>query len=223
MKVVIIEDEKCIAEPIIRVLGRKGFIVDYAADGIEAEKLLLANEYDCIVLDLNLPNRDGLEITKKLRDSGSVAPILMLTARSQIYDKLLGFESGADDYLTKPFDLQELLARINALIKRTCSNRQPQLRCGDLVLYSAQNLLKHKDNKFTVVLSNKEAAMLEYMIRNKGNVVSAEMLLEHVWDRNVNIFTDTVKTHIKTLRKKLGERENLLKTIKGKGYLIIDQ
>jgi DNA-binding response OmpR family regulator len=222
MKVIIIEDEKSIADPIIRVLGRKGFIVDYASDGIAAEKLLLSNEYDCIVLDLNLPSRDGIEITKKLRDSGSVVPILMLTARSQMYDKLTGFESGADDYLTKPFDLQELLARINALIKRTCLNRQPQLCCGDLVLDSAQNLLKHKDNKFTVVLSNKETAMLEYLIRNKGNVVSAETLLEHVWDRNVNIFTDTVKTHIKTLRKKLGDRENLLKTIKGKGYLITD-
>jgi DNA-binding response OmpR family regulator len=157
-----------------------------------------------------------------VRDVIKNTPVLMLTARSQIYDKLEGFESGADDYLTKPFELQELLARIKALIKRSSVNHEYFLTIGCLTLDTSTNIVQNKDLAFEVVLRNKEAAILEYLIRNKGRVISAEELLEHIWDSNFNEFTGTVKTHIKTLRDKLGTFDSLIKTIKGKGYIVTE-
>lgn len=221
MKVLIIEDEKNIVDPIARILSKKGFQVDIAYDGQEGLHQVGLNEYDCIVLDLNLPKIDGIAVAKQLAEKKITTPILMLTARSQIYDKLTGFESGADDYLTKPFDMQELIARISALIRRNSKNTQLTLEIGNSELDPAQNMLHIKEDNECVQLSNKETGILEYLIRNKGRVVSAEELLQHVWDSNVNLFTDTIKTHMKTLRAKMGKDGELIKTIKGKGYIIV--
>lgn len=220
MKILLIEDEQNIAKPIVRLLTKNGYMVDYAEDGAIGMDFIKSNTYDCVLLDLNLPKVDGIEIAKYLRDNCATCPILMLTARSQMYDKIEGFESGADDYVTKPFDMRELMARITALIKRTSMNKAFHLEVGPLHLVPDQNKLSSVDEKFEVVLSNKETALLEYLIRNRGRVVSTEELLEHVWDSNINLFTDTVKTHVKTLRKKMNGHEDLIKTIKGKGYLI---
>ncbi|MEI7603541.1 MAG: response regulator transcription factor [bacterium] len=220
MKILFIEDEKNIANPVIRIMQKQGYTVDYAEDGEIAMNLLNIYSYDCVVLDLNIPKIDGLNIAKHIRDNIKNTPILMLTARSQLYDKLEGFESGADDYLTKPFELQELLARVKALIKRASVCNDFVLTIGPLNLDPSLNILENKDLKIEISLRNKESLILEYLIRNKGKVISTEELLEHVWDSNFNEFSGTVKTHMKTLRDKMGEYGKLIQTIKGKGYIV---
>lgn len=218
MKILYIEDQKDIALPVIKVLKKKGFIADYAEDGNKGLEMALINNYDCVILDLNLPGIDGIEIAKSLKEKKPEVNILMLTARVSLDNKITGFESGADDYLTKPFEILELIARINAVVRRNSSNSNIQLMIGSQLLNIEKNELVNSNNTITL-LSNKESGVLEYLIRNKGRVISSEELLEHVWDTNANIFTETVKTHIKTIRKKLGENANLIQTIKGKGYI----
>mgnify|MGYP001470775924 CR=1 FL=1 len=218
MKILYIEDQKDIAIPVIKVFKKKGYIVDYSENGSEGLDMALVNNYDCIVLDLNLPGIDGIEISKKIKSEKPNSNILMLTARTSLDNKITGFQSGADDYLTKPFEILELIARINAVVRRNSINNSIELKLGDLILNPEKNCLMD-NNKNEIYLSNKEAGVLEYLIRNKGRVISSEELLEHVWDTNANIFTETVKTHIKTIRKKLGRDSELIKTIKGKGYI----
>jgi len=219
MKILYIEDEYSIAKPVIQVLESKGFVVDYAKDGQEGLSQGEINPYDCIILDLNLPNIDGIEVAKQLKSGGNTTPILMLTARVSLDNKLEGFTVGTDDYMTKPFEILELIARVNALIRRNSSNSNNTLAIGSFSLFPENNYLLHKENNKKVALSSKECGVLEYLVRNTGRAVSAEELLEHVWDSNIDLFTDTVKTHMKTLRKKLGDQAKYIKTVKGKGYL----
>ena len=218
MRILIIEDERDLALPLKKSLEMQGFAVDYAEDGEQGYNTARINQYDCILLDLNLPKIDGIEVADKLRKLGKTTPIIMLTARSQIYNKLEGFDSGADDYITKPFDLQELIARIKAVIKRNSLNHCIKFKFGDYELMPDQNLVIYKNKK--IEISTKESGILEYLIRNKGRIVSTEELLEHVWDREIDMFTDTVKTHIKTLRQKIDPEKNIIKTIRNKGYKI---
>ena len=218
MKILYIEDQKDIALPVIKVLKKKGYIVDYSEDGAIGQEMALVNTYDCIILDLNLPGIDGIQIAKKVKELKPDSNILMLTARTSLDNKITGFESGADDYLTKPFEILELIARINAIVRRNSTNNSIELTIGSFKLNAEKNSLIDTKN-ITIALSNKETGVLEYLIRNKNRVISSEELLEHVWDTNANIFTETVKTHIKTIRKKLGKDSELIKTIKGKGYI----
>ncbi|MFA6027650.1 MAG: response regulator transcription factor [Patescibacteria group bacterium] len=222
MRLLIIEDEKDLALPLKKTLEMKGFAVDYAEDGEQGYNTARLNKYDCILLDLNLPKIDGIKLADMLRKKINDTPIIMLTARSQIYDKLEGFESGADDFVTKPFDLSELVARIKAVIKRNSNNKTLRLKFSGYELVPEQNLIikkeKNKDRK--IAISNKETALLEYLLRNKDKIVSTEELLEHVWDREVDLFTDTVKTHIKNLRKKIDPNKEIITTLRGKGYRI---
>ncbi|HOU76014.1 MAG TPA: response regulator transcription factor [Candidatus Dojkabacteria bacterium] len=222
MKILIVEDETDLREILVKYLSKHGYVVEEAEDGAQGLELALINEYDCLLLDLNLPEIDGMEVAKRIRDDGNLVPIIMLTARSQMYDKLDGFEIGADDYITKPFELKELLARIKAVIKRSSKNKNNKLFFGDFEIFAEKNLLVSSDNS-EIELSNKEMGILEYLLRNKGKAISAEELLEHVWDREIDIFTSTVKTHIKTLRKKVDPNKRYIKTLKGKGYLISDR
>ena len=222
MKLLIVEDETDLREILVKYLSKYGYIVEEAEDGSIGLEMATVNQYDCVILDLNLPVIDGLELARRLRAEKNIVPIIILTARSQIYDKLSGFETGADDYITKPFELKELLARIKAVIKRSSKNKDKVLYFGEYELFPDKNLLKSKDNN-EVELSNKETGILEYLLRYKGKAVSAEELLEHVWDREIDIFTSTVKTHIKTLRKKIDPNKKYIKTIKGKGYIINEE
>lgn len=217
MKILIIEDEQDIALPLQKMLENKGFAVDYSQDGVQGLKMVKLNDYDCILLDLNLPRMDGIEASKKIRDIKNV-PIIMVTARIQRDQKLEGFDHGADDYVTKPFDVDELIARINAVIKRDSINKVVGLKVGNIELFPEENRVKVGEE--IVDLTNKEVGVLEYLIRNKGKIVSAEELLEHVWDSEVDMFTSTIKTHIKTLRKKVDSQKNIIKTVRGKGYRI---
>lgn len=218
MRLLIIEDEKAILDPLTKALEKRAFAVDTAEDGLAGYKIAKLNEYDCIILDLNLPKMDGIEVAKKLRTERYDTPILMLTARARQKDVIEGFVSGTDDYLTKPFDFQELVFRINALIKRNSKTKDIILRVGDIQL-NTDSLKVKKDGK-EVVLNAKEYGILEYLMRNKNRVISQEELIEHVWNESLDMFSQTVRTNIKTLRKKIDPDKKYIKTFKGKGYVI---
>jgi two-component system OmpR family response regulator len=219
MHILIIEDEIDIADTLKIYLEKQGYAVDVKYDGNSGFLALKLNQYDCCILDLNLPGKDGMQIIDEIRDLEIITPIIMLTARSQIYDKLDGFKHGADDYITKPFHLAEVVARIEAIIRRYSDNKNHSLYLEKYKILPQQNRVMKDD--YVIELSTKEMRLLEYLVRNENRIVSAEELLEHVWDDSVDIFSDTVKTHIKTLRKKIDPNKELIKTIKGKGYGIL--
>jgi DNA-binding response OmpR family regulator len=220
MKILFIEDEESLRKPVKRYLEKKNFQVDETGDGKEGLNLALRNEYDCILLDLNLPGLDGIEISKSLKKEDVNTPIIMVTARSQLYNRLEGFEHGADDYVTKPFNLQELVARINAVIRRSSTNSESILKFAHFEVYEDMNVVRDSRRNIDIELSNKEMGILEYLLRNKGKIISSEELLEHVWDREVDMFSQTVKTHIKTLRQKVDPSKKYIHTVRGKGYQI---
>lgn len=215
MKVLLVEDENELRKIVRKYLEKNGYVVDEAENGkVALEKFTLVN-YDIILLDLNLPLVDGIEVARRIRKE-SDTPILMLTARSQIYNKLEGFESGADDYLTKPFDMKELLVRIVALLKRS-SGAIVGLKYLDYDVQPRSNILKRGNE--IIELSNKEMGILEYLLVHENIAVSSEELLEHVWDSEVDMLTETVKTHVKTLRKKIDPKKKYIQNIRGKGYI----
>ena len=220
MKILIIEDEKLIADSLKKGLEQHKFSVDTAYNGKDGYLLTQQFEYDVIILDLMLPDIQGEEICQKLRKDKINTYILMLTAKKQIDDIVSGLNYGADDYLTKPFEFSELLARIRALIRRTSENKENILytSCIKLYLDKEKVFIGSKEIKLT----KKEFMILEYFLRNKGQVLSRNQILEHAWDRNVDIFTNVVDTHIKNLRRKLGRRNSIIEAIYGSGYRIKD-
>lgn len=219
MHILIIEDEADIADTLKIYLEKQGYAVDVKYDGNSGFTALKLNQYDCCILDLNLPGKDGMEIIHDIRETGNIIPVIMLTARSQIYDKLDGFKHGADDYITKPFHLAEVVARIEAVIRRFSDNKNTSLYFDEYELLPHQNRVVRGDE--AIELSTKEMRLLEYLVRNQNRIIATEELLEHVWDDSVDMFSDTVKTHIKTLRKKIDPNKKLIKTVKGKGYGIL--
>jgi DNA-binding response OmpR family regulator len=220
MRLLLIEDEEDLAKPLIKALSDYGFAVDYSNEGKSGLSKAEINQYDCILLDLNLPGIDGISISNKLREQNINTPILMVTAKHQIDDKLIGFEAGADDYISKPFNLKELTARIKAVVRRTSENKTHNLKFLNFELIPDRNILTNTRTKQEIELTTKECSMLEYMIRNINRTISAEELLEHVWDEEANPFSDTIKTHIKTLRKKFDPHKKFIKTVHGKGYML---
>jgi DNA-binding response OmpR family regulator len=220
MRILVTEDEKDLADALAKGLERQGYAVDVAYDGEESLRLAEVNDYDLLILDLNLPKVDGMEVCQRLRDSGSSIGILMLTARSGFDSRVDGLDTGADDYLVKPFHFPELLARVRSILRREGEHRKPILRTGDLVL--DPNTIRAAVRDTQIILTAKEFGILEYLMRNVGCVVSQEELLEHVWSEDANMFTQSIKVHINNLRKKLHAAggEGLISTVKGKGYLI---
>ena len=220
MRILITEDEKDLADAIAKGLRRQGYAVDVAYDGQQALDMIEVNEYDLIVLDLNLPLLDGIEVCKNIRSSGLRMGVLMLTARAGLDDRVNGLDTGADDYLTKPFHFPELLARIRAILRREGAVRDAILRTNDLVLDPNSQKCYFKDEE--IKLTTKEFAILEYLMRNAGRIVSQEELLEHVWDDDANLFTHSVKVHIMNLRKKLDAAGTIdaISTVKGRGYIL---
>jgi DNA-binding response OmpR family regulator len=220
MRILVVEDEKDLAQALGRGLSRQGYPVDLAFDGEAALDMAEINAYDLVVLDLNLPKVDGVEVCRRLRASGSTAGILMLTARSGLDDRVSGLDTGADDYLLKPFHFPELLARVRAVLRRDGVPRSSILRAGDMVL--DPNAMKLFVGTVEIALTSKEFGILEYLIRSAGRVVSQEELLEHVWNDDANMFTQTIKVHINNIRKKLAEAggQDKIATIKGRGYLV---
>ena len=220
MRILITEDEKDLVEALARGLRKQGYAADIAYDGEEALVLAEVNDYDLIILDLNLPKIDGVEVCRRIRASGSPTGILMLTARSTLDDRVNGLDQGADDYLVKPFHFPELLARVRAILRREGEPRHTILRSGDLVL--DPNVQKAYFRREEIRLTTKEFAVLEHLMRNVGRIVSQEELLEHVWNEDASLFTQTVKVHIKNIRKKLSAAgaQDLITTVKGRGYML---
>jgi len=220
MRLLIVEDEKELAKPLKEGLEYQKYAVDIAHDGEEGERLARENSYDVIVLDIMLPKKDGISITKSLRDAKIDTPILILTAKGTVEDKTTGLDAGADDYLPKPFAFDELSARIRALLRRATSEKQPVLKIADLILDPATHEVKRAVKNIDLV--KKDFQLLEYMMRNSERVLTRAEIEEHVWDRNAELWSDVIRSHIKTLRAKVdrGHKLKLIKTVHGVGYKI---
>jgi DNA-binding response OmpR family regulator len=220
MRILVIEDEKDLANAIAKGLRKQGYAVDVAYDGEEALFMVDVNDYDLLVLDLNLPKVDGVEVCRQVRTSGTSIGILMLTARSGLDDRIKGLDYGADDYLVKPFHFLELLARVRAILRRKSEQRHTILRVGDLVL--DPNTLKGYFKDSIVNFTVKEFSILEYLMRNVGRIVSQEEILEHVWGEDSNFLTQAIKVHINNIRKKLRavNANDIISTVKGRGYML---
>jgi DNA-binding response OmpR family regulator len=219
MKLLIVEDERKTALALQKGVKRNGYIVDLAFDGQKALESLAVNEYDLLLLDLNLPDIDGLEICRHARRQRPSIPILVLTARNRMEDIVSGLDQGADDYLAKPFHFPELLARIRALLRRDLCCREPQICIGDIILDPVQQKVWKAGRRIT--FTHKEYAILEYLMRHPDEMVSQEDLLEHVWGSAANIFSNSVRVHIQGLRKKLEDdpaNPRYLTTVIGAGY-----
>jgi two-component system response regulator VanR len=210
VRVLIVEDERYMAEALQAGLRHEAIAADVALDGDEALRRIAISDYDVVVLDRDIPGTHGDEVCKKLVRDSPAARVLMLTAAARLGDKVGGFELGADDYLTKPFELQELIARI-----RSMARRPPVLERGDLRL-DPFRLEAYRDGRY-LRLTRKQFAVLEMLLRADGGVVSSEMLLEKVWDENVDPFTSAPRVTVSTLRKALGEPDPIL-TVTGVGY-----
>ncbi len=222
MRILVIEDEHRIANSIQKGLIQERYAVDISYEGKDGYDKASVEEYDCIILDLMLPGMNGLEILRTLRTEGNHTPILILTAKGQTGDKVSGLNTGADDYLTKPFSFEELLARIRALIRRPKTSIGTILTVGDLMLNTQTYEVSFKGN--AVQLSGKEYALLEYMMRNTGRILTKEQLIAHVWNYDADILPNTVEVYMKNLRSKIGiyttGKAPLIQTIRGFGYKI---
>ncbi|MDD3818697.1 MAG: response regulator transcription factor [Actinomycetota bacterium] len=218
MKILIIEDEKLVADNIKTGLEQHKFTVDVAYNGLEGLNLAQDYDYDIIILDLMLPDIPGEELCLKIRKEKINSFILMLTAKKQIENIVEGLNCGADDYLTKPFEFTELLARLRALLRRTSKDKENILTAFEIKIDMGSEQVFSGEKE--VKLTKKEFMVLEYLLRHRGQVVSRNQILEHAWDRNVDIFTNIVDTHIKNIRKKLGNSGKHIETIYGSGYRI---
>jgi DNA-binding response OmpR family regulator len=221
MRLLVVDDEVDFVQALQRGLQRAGYAVDVALDSDAGEALFVAYPYDLVILDLNLPGRDGLSLCRFLRASQPATRILILTARSHPSQRIAGLDEGADDYLIKPFHFGELKARIRSLVRRQAVLAEPLLRYQDLTLDPAACLLWQSGSPVEVTL--KELRVLEYLLRHQGEVISQETLLDHVWDRNANPLTTTVRVHVLALRRKLGPGpagESYIQTVIGGGYCV---
>lgn len=220
MRILVIEDEHRIANTIKKGLEQEKYAVDVAYQGNDGFDLASTEDYDLIILDLMLPQMDGITICKELRKNNNHVPIIMLTAKGQVQDKVLGLDSGADDYLTKPFSFEELLARIRALIRRPKTAMNQVLKVKDLELDVKEYVVKRSGKKIS--LTSKEYSLLEYLMRNANTVCTKEQIISHVWDYDADILPNTVEVYIRNLRNKIDapfkKEKPLINTVRGFGY-----
>jgi two-component system OmpR family response regulator len=214
MKILVVEDEERLSQELQRALAEAGYAVDSAADGERAEFLGQTERYDAVVLDLGLPKIDGLTVLRRWRSAGLAVPVLMLTARGSWHEKVQGIDSGADDYVAKPFAMEEVLARLRALIRRASGQVRPELRCGALALdpRGARVTL----NGAPVKLTSHEFRVLSYLMHHPGRVVSQAELTEHIYAENADRDSNTVEVFVARLRRKLGG--SFIQTVRGLGY-----
>ncbi len=223
MRVLLVEDHERMADLVRRGLEEDGYAVDLAATGEDGEWMASENDYDAIVLDVVLPGVDGFEVCGRLRARERWTPILMLTARDAVNDRVRGLDVGADDYLTKPFSFVELLARVRALIRRGATERPPVLQVGDLALDPAAHVVERHGVR--VELTAKEFALLDYFMRNPGEVLSRSRLIEHVWDFAFEGDSNVVDVYVRYLREKVDRPFgcNSIETVRGAGYRLRDE
>lgn len=220
MRLLIVEDEKKMAGFLKKGLNEAGYSVDHAATGASAESLAAENLYDCIILDVMLPDQTGFDTAMNLRKEGYAGPILFLSALSGTRDKVKGLDAGADDYLTKPFSFDELLARVRALLRRQSETKSTVIRFGDLEMDLVKRKVKRGERELD--LTAKEFSLLEYFMRNPNKALSRTSIAEHVWDVHFDSDSNVIDVYINMLRKKLGQKEEkrLIHTLVGVGYVL---
>lgn len=220
MRILLVEDEARVAGFLTKGLREQTFAVDVARNGEEGLHLGSVNEYDLVILDVMLPGKDGHAVCRELRAQGRRVPILMLTARGTVDDRVAGLDSGADDYLVKPFDFKELLARIRALLRRSAVLRPERLRVADLTIDTASHSVDRAGKR--VDLTAKEYALLEFLVLNQDRVLGREQIAQHVWDENFDPFSNVIDVYIKRLRAKLDadSARRLIHTRRGEGYVL---
>lgn len=220
MRVLVVEDEKKLANFVRDGLAQEAFAVDIAFTGEEALELIRATSYDLVVLDIMLPGKDGFAVCRDIRQTNTSLPVLMLSARGMVDDKVRGLDSGADDYLTKPFSLAELTARLRALLRRGGQVVGPVLRVADLELNPATRVVTRGSQR--IDLTNREYSLLEYLLRNEGHVLTRAMIAEHVWDFEWHGLSNVIDVYINHLRKKteLSGGPRLIHAVRGAGYVV---
>jgi two-component system OmpR family response regulator len=220
MKVLVIEDDPSISAFLEKGLREAGFAVDVAANGIGGEQSVRNGGYDVVLLDLMLPQKSGLSVLRSLRDHGQHVPVICLTAKDTVHDRVAGLDAGADDYLVKPFSVAELLARIRAVLRRGLPVANSALRIRDLRIDPAARTVERGGRR--IDLSPKEYAVLEYLARNEGHILTRTMILQHVWDCRYDPQTNVVDVHINRLRRKIDDGYSfpLISTVRGAGYVI---
>jgi two-component system, OmpR family, copper resistance phosphate regulon response regulator CusR len=220
MRLLVVEDEKKVASFVRKGLEEEGYAVDVAVDGESGLELALDQVHDLIILDIHLPRMNGLRALQELRRKKVTTPVLLLTVRATIEDKVLGLDAGADDYLTKPFAFQELVARVRALLRRRAEAEPPVLQIADLVLDPARRTVFRGGEK--IELTAKEYTLLDYLMRNPGRVLTRTLIGEHVWDYDFDTSTNVIDVYVNYLRKKIdaGREMKLIHTVRGVGYML---
>lgn len=223
MRILVVEDEKKVASFIRKGLEEEGYAVDVASDGETGLSMALDGVHDLIVLDIHMPKRDGLSVLSELRSKRVSTPVLLLTIRAAIEDKVLGLDSGADDYLTKPFAFEELVARIRALLRRRAEAAEPVMRIADLTLDPARREVFRGATR--IELTAKEFALLDFLMRNRGRVVTRTAIAERVWDYDFDSMTNVIDVYVNYLRKKIdsGREPKLIHTVRGVGYVMKEE
>jgi heavy metal response regulator len=222
MRLLVVEDEKKVSSFIKKGLEEEGYAVDAAHDGEEGLYMALDGVHDLIILDIQLPKMDGLQVLQEIRKQKVKTPVLLLTVRATIEDKVLGLDSGADDYLTKPFAFQELVARLRALLRRRAEAEPTVLKVADLELDPARRTVLRGEEK--IDLSPREFSLLDYFMRNPGRVLTRTMITEHVWDYDFDTDTNVIDVYVNYLRKKIDSNRDpgLIQTVRGVGYVLRD-
>ncbi|MBL7576168.1 response regulator transcription factor [Peptoniphilus asaccharolyticus] len=220
MKILVVEDEKELLENICKGLKMAGYIVDSAQDSETAEELCFVENYDLIVLDINLPKMNGFDVLKKVRSYNKTINIILLTARSNVEDRVKGLDLGANDYMVKPFYFAELEARIRSLLRRTFVQSESVIYHGELSFDTSKRIAFIHGKELS--LTKKELGILEYLLFNRGRYITAYEIIEHVWDNELDIFSNTVRVHMASLRNKIKNAlgENIIRNVIGKGYII---
>jgi len=218
MRILVVDDDRRLCSVIQRGLTEEAYAVDVAYDGEEGEYLAWINPYDLIILDIMMPKKDGIKVCRSLRANSINTPILMLTAKDAVEDRVKGLDAGADDYVIKPFAFNELLARIRAQLRRDGASKSPELKAGDLILNTLSRLAKRGDRE--IELTTKEFALLEYLMHHPNIVVTRTMLEEHAWNYDFESNSNLVDVYIRRLRRKIDieGHDDLIQTVRGAGY-----
>jgi two-component system, OmpR family, copper resistance phosphate regulon response regulator CusR len=220
VRILLVEDEPRVAAFVAKGLREQAYAIDIARDGEQALYLAAVNTYDLLILDVMLPLKDGYSVCRELRRAGTRTPILMLTARDAVDDRVAGLDCGADDYLTKPFDFKELLARLRALSRRSAEVRPAVIRVADLILNTANHAVSRAGKR--VSLTAKEYSFLEFLVLNENRIVNREQIAQHVWDENFDPFSNVIDVYVRRLRTKIdaGFDKPLIHTRRGEGYML---
>ena len=223
MRLLVVEDEPSLLSIITKRLKEEGYGVDSARDGREGENYISSAEYDCIILDIMIPFQDGLTLLRKIRAKNISAPVLLLTAKDSVEDRVTGLDTGADDYLVKPFSFDELLARVRAMLRRHKDKKNTVLSVGDLEMNTITREVQRGGK--AIELTSKEYSILEYFLRNKNRVLTKSQIAEHVWNYDFEYNSNIVEVYVRYLRRKMDEefKNKLIHTIRGGGYVIKDR